>query len=104
MGAGDSEAPNGAGEAGITSKDVVKGSHGWGAGAGVPSALAYDSEEERMVALAPQTEADIVMEKRKQEAQKMIAKKPATTLNPRKVFIASYHVRFAPVCVSTLYT
>lgn len=86
MGAVDREAPNGAGEVGTTPKeDDAKDRGGWGAGARVPSALAYDSEEERMGAMAPQTEAEILMEKRKQKAQKMIAKKPATTLNPRKV-------------------
>lgn len=85
MGAVDSAAPNGAVDAGATSKDVAKGGDDRGAGADVPRALAYDSEEERMGDLAPQTEADILMEKRKQKAQKMISKKPATTLNPRKV-------------------
>lgn len=67
-------------------KDVAEGSGGWGAdGAGPPSALAYDSEEERIGALAPKTDAEVLMEQRKQKAQKMIAKKPGTTLNPRKV-------------------
>ncbi len=65
-------------------KEVVKGD-GWGAGAGPPSALAYDSDEERLKALAPKTDAEILMEQRKQKAQKMIAKKPGVTLNPRKV-------------------
>lgn len=65
-------------------EDVAKGD-GWGAGAGPPSALAYDSEEERLKALAPKTDAEILMEQRKQKAQKMIAKKPGVTLNPRKV-------------------
>lgn len=59
---------------------------GWGTGAGPPnSALAYDSEGERMKALAPKTDAEILMEGRKLKAQKMLAKKPGTTLNPRKV-------------------
>lgn len=86
MGAVESEAKNGAVGAGATPKDVAKGGDDRGADAGVPRALTYDSEEERMGELAPQTEAEILMEKRKQKAQKMIAKKQATTLNPRKVF------------------
>ncbi|CAM9118292.1 unnamed protein product, partial [Hapterophycus canaliculatus] len=57
---------------------------GWGFGAGPPSALAYDSEEERLGALAPQTDADVLMEKRKQKASKMLTKKPGVTLDPRK--------------------
>lgn len=67
-------------------KDADEDGGGWGAdGAGPPIALAYDSEEERMEALAPKTDTEIVMEQRKQKAQKMIEKKPGTTLNPRKV-------------------
>lgn len=73
-----------AGEGDKSPKDVAEGG-GWGTGAGPPSALAYDSEEERIKALAPKTDAEILMEKRKQKAQKMIAKKPGVTLNPRKV-------------------
>lgn len=83
MDAAGNEAVEGVGDGGKTSKDVAADTGGWGDGS--PSALAYDSEEERMEALAPKTDAQIIMEQRKQKAQKMIAKKPGTTLNPRKV-------------------
>lgn len=71
----------------VLSKDAAETGGGWGAdGAGPPSALAYDSEEERMKDLAPKTDAEVLMEQRKQKTQKMIAnKKPGATLNPRKV-------------------
>lgn len=68
-------------------KEGTKEGGSWGAGAGPPSALAYDSEEERLGALAPQTDADVLMEKRKLKARKMLAKKPGVTLDPRKVFV-----------------
>ena len=65
---------------------------GWGGGDGghnngQPSAAAYDSEEDRIAALAPQTDAEVLMKERKMKADKLIAKKTSTSvLNPRKVF------------------
>ena len=65
---------------------------GWDGGGegrenGPPSAAAYDSEEDRIAALAPQTDAEILMKERRMKADKLIAKKTSTTtaLNPRKV-------------------
>lgn len=88
MTAVDNEVLEGTGDGGKTPKDVAEDGGGWGAdGAGPPRALAYDSDAERMEALAPKTDTEILMEQRKQKAQKMIAKKPGTTLNPRKVHI-----------------
>lgn len=85
------------GDGGKTSEDVVEHGGGWGAeGAGPPSALAYDSEGERMEALAPKTDTEILMEQRKQKAQKLITKKPGATLNPRKV---QYCMRKEIVCM-----
>lgn len=95
------EALEGEGGGGKTSKDVAEDGGGWGAdGAGPPSALAYDSEEERMEALAPKTDVEILMEQRKHKAQKMIAKKPSTTLNPRKVKHSRLHTHTRVVYVS----
>lgn len=54
-------------------------------GTGPPAAALYDSEEERLAGLLPDTNEAALMEKRKKKAQKLIAKKMEYTLNPRKV-------------------
>ncbi|CAM9348828.1 unnamed protein product [Scytosiphon promiscuus] len=90
MGAGGKNAPGEVGDAypadtgGEAVRKLPKEGGGWGAGTDPPSALAYDSEEERLEALVPETDADVLMEKRKQKAQNMLAKKPGITLGPRK--------------------
>lgn len=57
---------------------------GWG-GNGPPIAAVYDSEEERLAELRPDTSEAALMEKRKRKAQKLISSKMEYTLNPRKV-------------------
>lgn len=61
---------------------------GWG-GKGPPIAAVYDSEEERLAELRPDTGEAALMEKRKRKAQKLIGSKMEYTLNPRKVRLAS---------------
>lgn len=76
------------------SKEIDEEQGGWGGGGGggggdngPPSAAAYDSEEDRIAALAPQTDAEVLMKERRMKADKLIAKKTSTNsaLNPRKV-------------------
>lgn len=105
MDAVDNGVLEGTGDGGKTKtpKEVAEDGGGWGAdGAGPPSALAYNSEEERMEALAPKTDTEILMEQRKQKAQKMIAKKPGTTLNPRKVHAIHCCVQAVPAAAAIL--
>ena len=98
--------PGGDDAAAKKSKDVDEeggdgsgGSAGAGGGKGLRKASAYDSEEERMAALAPQTEGEALMKERKMKADKMIAKKTSTSLNPRKVLTTS--TVFARVHISS---
>ncbi|CAM9201391.1 unnamed protein product, partial [Sphacelaria rigidula] len=65
---------------------------GWG-GKGPPIAAVYDSEEERLAELRPDTGEAALMEKRKRKAQKLIGSKMEYTLNPRKRYEQRKEVR-----------
>lgn len=82
-----------------TSKEIDEEGGGGGGGEGrdngPPSAAAYDSEEDRIAALAPQTDAEVLMKERRMKADKLIAKKTSTTaINPRKVRTLLYCLVF----------
>lgn len=68
----------------VKQQEAREDAGGWGA-TGPPAAALYDSEEERLAGLMPDTSEVALMEKRKRKAQKLIAKKMEYTLNPRKV-------------------
>lgn len=69
---------------GKMSKEVGEGEREI-SGKGPPNAEKYDSEEERLAALVPQTDDEALMNARKLKAQKLMAKKTGTSLNPQKV-------------------
>lgn len=76
---------------------------GWAVGEGPPSAAAYNSEEERLGALMPDTDEVALMEKRKLKVQKLIAKKKTVSLNPRKVKLGILRPQMYDTAVYYLY-